>query len=367
MFFKKVYYIAMSRYYIVDFFRGFAAFIVLISHYGHFFQYKQKGYSEDWTPNYLPLNNYIGFLYDHGGKAVQFFFCISGFIFFMYYFKKISEKLISPFNFFLLRFSRLYPLHIICLIIVAIFAHTFFTLTNFYFIYENNDIKHFILNIFLISHWGFQDGGSFNEPIWSVSIEIFLYGAFFILSYMLRNILLICISCILIGLFIALNIYYSFGVGIVCFFIGGLIFYIHDYSYRNNFDNEIMLLSTMLFSLISYLIFYNPYGFSIYTQDLLAFFILFPVTVLILCTLERFKFTFFKKVKIFGDLSFSIYIIHFPIQLILVTLCLLLKYDLNFSQPLALFIYIFITFIISYASYKYIELPMRSYLRKYQS
>lgn len=135
----------------------------------------------------------------------------------MYYFKNISTRSISPLNFFILRFSRLYPLHFVSLIVVAIFAFIFFQNSGFHFIYGQNDLKHFVLNLFLISHWGFQDGTSFNEPIWSVSIEIFLYGAFFIMSYFLKNIIMICISLILIGLLITFKIYYSFGVGIVCF------------------------------------------------------------------------------------------------------------------------------------------------------
>lgn len=354
----------MQRYYIIDFFRGLAAFVVLISHYGHFFQYKQNGYPENWSSETLPLYQYIGFIYHQGGKAVEFFFCISGFIFFMYYFKKISHRQITPFNFFLLRFSRLYPLHIISLIIVAIWALIFFNLTGFYFIYENNDLKHFLLNIFLISHWGFQDGGSFNEPIWSVSIEVFLYGSFFALSYMLRNILLICISCLLIGLFITLNIYYSFGVGIVCFFIGGLIFYIHNYIINKKIENHALIVATISFFLISYIIFINPYNLSIYIRDLLAFFLLFPILILILSFIDLFKISFFKKASLFGDLSYSVYIIHFPIQLIMVTLCLLFSYNLNFAEPLVLLFFIVLTFAISYLSYKYLEVPMRNFIRK---
>ena len=43
-----------------------------------------------------------------------------------------------------------------------------------------HDFYHFVLQFFFISSWGFEDGPSFNGPIWSVSIEIFIYGIFFL-------------------------------------------------------------------------------------------------------------------------------------------------------------------------------------------
>ena len=106
-------------------------------------------------------------------------------------------------------------------------------------------------------------------------LKFFFYGAFFILSYYLRNILLICISSILIGLIITLNIYYSFGVGIVCFFIGGLTFYLHKYAIRKRVEHRIFSLTLLLFLIVTYIIFLNPYSLDIYKQDLLAFFLFF--------------------------------------------------------------------------------------------
>ena len=158
---------------------------------------------------------------------MELFFCISGFIFFMFYFNRVSERSISPYKFFILRFSRLYPLHILTLICVAILGLVFFNLSDFYFIYTENDLKHFVLNTFLISHWGLQDGNSFNGPIWSVSIEIFLYGTFFLFSYFLRNVVAICLSLIVFGI-IVFQFYYSFGIAIICFFLGGIIYYFHN-------------------------------------------------------------------------------------------------------------------------------------------
>ena len=47
-------------------------------------------------------------------------------------------------------------------------------------IYKINDLYHFLLHLFFISGWGFQEGSSFNNPVWSVSVELVIYVFFFI-------------------------------------------------------------------------------------------------------------------------------------------------------------------------------------------
>ena len=101
----------MGRYYIVDTFRGIAAFGACIALWT-LFSIQTERYPEDWS---LFVFTAMNILASYIIKEVKLLssFCISGFIFFMYYHEKISKKLISPFNFFLLRFSRLYPLHFV--------------------------------------------------------------------------------------------------------------------------------------------------------------------------------------------------------------------------------------------------------------
>jgi peptidoglycan/LPS O-acetylase OafA/YrhL len=60
-------------------------------------------------------------------------------------------------------------------------------LENEFQIYPYNDAYHFMLHVFFMSHWGFEVGESFNQPIWSVSVEIFIYIVFFaLLKYIFR-------------------------------------------------------------------------------------------------------------------------------------------------------------------------------------
>ena len=55
----------------LDTLRGLAAFGVMLGHYEHF--------ALDATP----LRDVLLFFYDHSGRLVEFFICLSGFIFFL--------------------------------------------------------------------------------------------------------------------------------------------------------------------------------------------------------------------------------------------------------------------------------------------
>ena len=166
----------------IDFLRGIGAFSVLIWHYQHFF-FLNAGEIPPPSLDHStqPLYVFFAIFYDHGLKAVQFFWTISGFVFFYVY---RFKNTISIEEFALARFARLYPLHFITLIIVAIEQICSMSLLEKFEIYRINDIRHFILNVFMASQWGLQYSAnmySFNGPIWSVSLEILVYMQFYVI------------------------------------------------------------------------------------------------------------------------------------------------------------------------------------------
>src|SRR5262249_47299325 len=128
----------------------------------------------------FPAAQFLRFFYEQGGKAVSLFFVISGFVFYWLYSRAVASTRIGAQEFALLRFSRLYPLHLATLLIVAALQPLYLSATGSYFIYAYNDAKHFVLNLFFASFWGLQSDQSFNGPSWSISIEILLYAVFFL-------------------------------------------------------------------------------------------------------------------------------------------------------------------------------------------
>ena len=87
---------------------------------------------------------------------------------------------------FQVRLSRLNPLHLVNLVLVAGLQWQKMRSQGGYFVDHLNDAYHFALNLFFATAWGFEEGFSFNAPIWSVSIEVLLYGLFFCMARLLH-------------------------------------------------------------------------------------------------------------------------------------------------------------------------------------
>ena len=76
------------------------------------------------------------------------------------------------------------------LLLVAILQPIYFDLNGCFFVYQENDLRHFLLQIFMASNWGFQNGHSFDGPSWSISIEVLVYVGFFLMLLVTRSWLL---------------------------------------------------------------------------------------------------------------------------------------------------------------------------------
>jgi peptidoglycan/LPS O-acetylase OafA/YrhL len=133
----------------IEFLRFVSSLMILVWHYQQFylpynFFSNQEVYFNDKSMQ--PLFYIFKFFYLYGNYGVEFFFIISGFVFsYVYVDKKISFR-----NFFINRFARLYPLHLITLIVVLILQSISFKLYNEFLIHKNNDLYHFFYNFFLI-------------------------------------------------------------------------------------------------------------------------------------------------------------------------------------------------------------------------
>ncbi len=378
-----------KRFYSLDTLRGIAAIAVVFNHWKHFF-YNGTDIANALDRSGSPLYSLFSIFYEYGWIAVDLFFSLSGFIFFWLYREAISCGNISAKKFAVLRFSRLYPLHILTLCLVAILQFISLNTTGDYVVYENNDLYHFVLNIFFAAGWGLEYGSSYNGPIWSVAVEVVLYSVFFGACYFyprkVRTYLIF-----LVGLGLVLQIFNPhLGRGFFSFFIGGATYLVYTAILQKSSAYKIslmlmsgvaviwaILLMAVNFKLLdTFLIFGNDIlmgsyngGFLLKVYEKVPFVIttaiLFPLTILALAMIEACKGPTLKCISFLGDWSYSIYLLHFPLQLLAVLVFSYFEIDRSvFLSPKALGVFMVALFFWSFLSFTFIERPTQKYLRE---
>lgn len=141
----------------LDALRGIAALGVVVWHYGVHFQARPLGIL------LLPFYN-AGFL------LVDFFFVLSGYVVARAYWNQ--ERSTRLWRNAWARVARMYPLHLATLLATVILLGTMPPVENALGLEgQSNDVKHFVLNLLLLNQVGLQDGWSFNTPAWSISTE----------------------------------------------------------------------------------------------------------------------------------------------------------------------------------------------------
>ncbi|HAU1152073.1 TPA: acyltransferase [Legionella pneumophila] len=345
----------------IDLLRCLLALGVLLWHYQHFIYNRGIQFIKHQQPLYSILNIF----YTHGGHyRVQAFWCISGFILFWKYGSGIANRSINGKKFFIRRFSRVYPLHLATLFLVAFLNFIYLNNNHCYFIYQNNDLINFLLQLFLASSWVKGGEYSFNGPVWSLSAEIPVYFIFFIFLRFLG--LKAGVNYFFISLyFIAKLTNFSFPIidCIGCFYSGGLsAIYLQQFEKQNS--NKFLNVHFV------YLLFIALTGMHFLKLDLLK-----PIKYLLLINTMLVCFYYLSRkikaqpkvqnmISIMSHLTFSSYLIHFPTQIALVLIFSRLNQSIPFYSVSFLFLYIFSTLSISYLSYHYFENPIQTLIRK---
>lgn len=377
----------VERFYSLDVLRGLAALSVVFWHWQHFFFSGTKLGTFDVTR--LPLYEWVFILYTKGWLAVDLFFSLSGFVFYWLYAKRISQNEISPSKFALLRFSRLYPLHFATLFIVAVSQLWLINASDSYFVYQNNDGKHFLLNLIFASSWGFERGYSFNGPIWSVSVEVLLYALFFSCSRMfpVRAIVLIIIS--IVGFLVIQRFYQPIGRGVGSFFLGGCVFLAYQAivtSHRATALTKwvvILMISTWVATIVTMqqgvdlsllTIRAAPFlwrfdaSFQWIVQKILSYWpilVLFPLSILSLALIETHRGSLGRRVSFIGDISYSSYLLHFPLQLLFsVAVTRFYADNAVYYSPWLMLLFFTVLILTCLISFRYFEMPAQKYLRQ---
>ena len=375
-----------ARLYSLDTLRGIAALSVVFWHWQHFFWDGTKRVVP--ALNELPLGDVFFFLYSKGWVAVDLFFTLSGFVFYWLYSQGVAAGTVRLGDFVVARLSRLYPLHFVTLLAVLAGQLAYRALTGTYFVVSFNDAYHFVLNLFFASSWKLAHGFSFNAPIWSVSVEIVLYALFFALCRLIpvRAGLLVLLS--IAGFVVVSPLYLPIGRGIGSFFLGGCLFFAYARVVREDrvqdFCKWIPWLTVALWlawiaavrlewdgmkgsqDALRLLALLEP-RLDLFQDALNRFpvFVLFPLTILSLVLLETRRETFGRRLAFLGDISYSSYLLHFPLQVMVMVLVASLSLDRTlFYSVWALAAFFLVLLIASFATFHWFERPVQRWLRK---
>jgi peptidoglycan/LPS O-acetylase OafA/YrhL len=354
----------------IEILRFLSAFAVLVWHYQHFF-FRPATASIDVVRSAEPLYGWLHPFYDFGWLGVNVFWTISGFIFFNRYLDRIAARTVSGGLFFLNRFSRLYPLHIVTLIAVALLQSYYVRGNHAFFVYPYNTPYDFFVNLIFASGWLTPYTDSFNGPVWSVSTEIVIYVAFFLLARFFR-IGLIATLC-LMGLAAAAGgwlihhqVKGSESNIVFCafyFFMGGAVHLLYQ---RLRAWIEAHRLATVVLCCAAYAGltgFCAVFGGTKY----LAATVIAPVSIVLLQVVdpwipERLA----VPIVNLGNTTYSSYLIHFPLQL--TTVIVLQQWGVDSASVAMnawfLAAYLAVVFVLARLVYRGFEAPIQTLVRR---
>src|SRR6201996_2114381 len=335
--------------------RFLAAFAVLIWHYQHF------AFVADVPVNLvkdqLPLYSLLQPFYLAGRYGVWVFWCISGFIFFWKYRDAISDRSMPGWTFLVFRLSRLYPLHIVTLLIVALLQAIYLRGHGYFFVYQANDLGHFILQVFMASNWIGQINNSFNGPIWSISVEVLVYLVFFFtLRFVTRsawlNVLVIALS---------LNVSGQFAACLAFFYAGGLAAIIRQSLTSARLTAALERVAWLAVTAVPASIWL--FALQAWVVDWVILLSYTPILLFALTGPIALPAPIAKSIEIAGNMTYSSYLLHFPIQLVIALGLAMSGIPIPFYDGWFFLSFVTVTLVASYLTYRYFEAPAQALLR----
>lgn len=258
---------------------------------------------------------------------VDFFFVLSGFVISLNYLKRITN-IGSLFLFQKKRFLRLYPLHILMLLVfLGIEISKYIVEVNFNIFANNrafsgNDLSSFVANVFLLQNWMYSQL-TWNYPSWSISAEFYTYAIFAFTVLLSKNSYFKVVVVSILVIVIAGVILFNKGMGIpestgpirclYSFFIGVLTYIVFYYF---NLYGKLTGSLTSIFFIVSSVVLVIQWGSS--AGEYTVFIpIIFSLTILSLVATK--ETTIVNQVLAnrflvyLGTISYGIYMIHYAV------------------------------------------------------
>lgn len=347
-----------NRLYTLDVLRGIAALCVVFWHWQHFFFVGST--APGFDPAQQPFFSTFKLLYQHGSMAVQLFFTLSGFVFYCLFANEIASRSMAISRFARDRFSRLYPLHMVTFIAVFALQWAYVSGHDSYFIYTFNDAYHAVLNVLMMPAWGLEKGWSFNAPVWSVSVEVLLYAMFFIICLTRQWKWPLTVAAIAVGSYLYPQVY-KLGSGVLCFFIGGMTYGLLTWVRRYLGDGGALLITGPLCLAAWIWLLKTPGELS----STWLLYVCYPLLIAALAAAGLRWPGLAQRGAWLGDISYSSYLIHFPLQILFAMAFDALALSRTvFYQGWVMVLFFAVLLPMSLASHRYLERPAQRWLRQ---
>lgn len=352
----------------IDGLRGIAAAgIAFFSHY-YFFG------SEIKYPFY---NGVTYWFWNYSSFFVDLFFVISGFIMVYVYREKIKHREIGFKAFIKKRFIRFYPLMVFALFCVLFLQLLHRRLTGDFFADEfitDNSLLAFVMNLMCLQGTSLL-GISFNSPSWYLSVILVMYILFYVVTYVsgkydMEN--LAYAAMLLLGLTLAVKGYPAVFLncrGMVGFFSGCLL---HE---ACRMVNDILdkrkknvILGAVFLALILICAIGIRYGHAVFAPSRLVVvvygMVIWPLLVFLAVNMPALRWLLKQKPFTFlGKISFSMYLIHFPVMIALQDASIILKPGLNYGGKKVFVFYIFLVLAVSILCHYFVERRLTDYFK----
>jgi peptidoglycan/LPS O-acetylase OafA/YrhL len=345
----------------IELLRFASAIAVLLFHYQHFaFVGTARA---DFTVSRQPFYRFLSLFYIDGFYGVEVFWCISGFIFFWKYGRSIAQARVGGHEFFILRLSRLYPLHFVTLLFIAVMQFVYHMRNGAFFVYTYNDVHHFVLQLLLASNWVPQAVESFNGPIWSISVEVLVYAVFFLTLRYVSN------STIFVGaMALAAAMIQIFKISsqpifecLMFFYAGCLTAIVYR---RVNSQKALKTAVSVGASLVIVILILLVAVFSVEVKAK-TFLMLFTPALIFLFVAHVPTSRLAARVLVpAGNITYASYLMHFPIQILVVTLFGYAGTEIPIYTTGFFLSYLAVTLFISHWVYVAFEMPAQRMIRR---
>jgi peptidoglycan/LPS O-acetylase OafA/YrhL len=345
--------------------RFLAAISVLVWHFQHF---AFAGNELALSLKSVPFRWLFQPFYNYGYTGVQLFWCISGFIFTWKYGAAIAGAGVSFRRFAMLRFSRLYPLHLATLLIVLVLQWVYFSRYGEYFVYKFNSAGDFVANLLFLNWWNYLAGDSFNGPAWSVAAEVFVYCVFFLVGRCAGSnwrVDLLMLFAFIIGGFAASALCPE----MLAFVDAGRFFYFGALSCHVWRWAETLRPGTRPFVAFGFAAFAALYMTLVAVKVLDVSFAIqsvFPAALIAVQLAVRPRGALIRRALIgLGNLTYASYMVHFPMQLaaVLVLGALAVPVQPLLASPWFMLGYLASVLAVAAVVFRWVERPAQDWLR----